>query len=121
MLSLSLSAVILIILKICNCHSVLELLVGYKEPQPPSPSPYLPVDDETELLPQQQPTDQSITETDHSKSQIFPNGVIKDLLADLKLKLQRGQWKKHPNAKHALLWSLKHLKVIDYICYHSNM
>ena len=38
-------------------------------------------------------------------------GVLKDVLALLRGKLKRDEWKSHPTAKHALLWCLKQLKV----------
>ena len=42
-------------------------------------------------------------------------GVLKDLLVLLRGKLRRDEWKSHPTAKHALLWCLKQLKVLDTI------
>ena len=42
---------------------------------------------------------------------IFSDGVIKSLLSLLRSKLTKETWKKHPSAKHALIWALKHLKV----------
>lgn len=70
-------------------------------------SPYLPYDTTSEAN-VQQPID-----TDVSSHKLeFPNGLLNDFLTYLRSKLQKGHWKKYPNAKHALLWCLKSLKVI---------
>lgn len=43
---------------------------------------------------------------------LFESGLLKPILLLLKNKLSRDRWKRHPTAKHALVWCLRHLKVI---------
>lgn len=42
---------------------------------------------------------------------LFSGGIVKSLLSLLRTKLTRETWKKHPTAKHALVWTLRQLKV----------
>lgn len=42
---------------------------------------------------------------------LFESGLLKPILLLLKSKLSRDSWKRHPMAKHALVWCLRHLKV----------
>ena len=42
---------------------------------------------------------------------VFSGGVIKPLLLLLRSKLTKETWKKQPAAKHALIWTLRQLKV----------
>ncbi len=44
-------------------------------------------------------------------SRVFPSGLLKPVLTVLRTKLTRESWKRHPAAKHGLLWCLRHLKV----------
>lgn len=41
---------------------------------------------------------------------VFTGGIIKPLLSLLRSRLTRETWKKQPNAKHALVWTLRQLK-----------
>ena len=45
------------------------------------------------------------------KELLLSSGIIKPLLALLRSRLTRESWKKQPVAKHALVWTLRQLKV----------
>ena len=53
---------------------------------------------------------------EHSKRKkktemLFSGGIIKSLLSLLRSRLTKETWKRQPNAKHALVWTLRQLKV----------
>ena len=48
---------------------------------------------------------------ENKEEMVFAAGIIKSLLSLLRSRLTRETWKKQPNAKHALVWTLKQLKV----------
>ena len=123
----------------CGSNSILELLIG-QQVSHMSPcdshviSPYIPMasnEDNFEpisstSLPLQvndgeviQCTEvQSTGEVSSDKGSdgserkmVFSGGILKPLLSLLRAKLTKETWKQHPTAKHALVWSLRQLKV----------
>ena len=51
------------------------------------------------------------SEEGRERVMVFSSGVIKPLLSLLRSKLTKETWKRHPTAKHALIWTLAQLKV----------
>ena len=62
------------------------------------------------------PNETSVVESEREKEvqnnkSVFSGGIMKPLLKLLRSRLTRETWKAHPTAKHALIWTLRQLKV----------
>ena len=121
------------LLALCGCSSTLELLVG----QPGScdsdtgardnhlTSPYVSMTTRAETTTDERsthetvaamPNETSVVESEREKEvqnnkSVFSGGIMKPLLKLLRSRLTRETWKAQPTAKHALMWTLKQLKV----------
>ena len=121
------------LLALCGCSSTLELLVG----QPGScdsdtgsrdnhlTSPYVSMTTRAETTTETRsthetvatmPNETSVVESEREKEvqnnkSVFSGGIMKPLLKLLRSRLTRETWKAHPTAKHALIWTLRQLKV----------
>lgn len=107
------------ILKLCNCKRVSNLLIGRLNEQLFHHSPYAPLQEESPWQQEEEREDASPWQpeeedvSDRSHDLLFPGGVLKDIIVVLKGNLLRNKWKTDPNAKHTLLWCLRHLNVSD--------
>ena len=124
------------LLALCGCSSTLELLVG----QPGScdsdtgardnhlTSPYVSMTTRAETTTDERsthetvaamPNETSVVESEREKEvqnnkSVFSGGIMKPLLKLLRSRLTRETWKAQPTAKHALIWTLRQLKVCVY-------
>ena len=85
----------------------MDFLVGSSVSDNTGSSPYLPYDITKETT-SEHAFSLSIT---YSQQVLFPKGILHEFLHYMKCKLQKPNWKKYPNAKHALLWCLKNVTV----------